>query len=209
MDTTTASMQTLKAWLDAPLVPSLSAYDPVGSLAKITIGWESLEGDIEYPSLAIDAPIRAEREPHAPMIVALLDVEDDETKVDCVVSIASVTQSLMLDLIASSKSERSRVLEALEAGFAGDVLNGESHLCLPSGHHGQRIGYRKMGVRFDDSIRTAGKDEWRATFEVEADLDEIVVARVSRLLKLQVGLAIPPQTFANAEIFTAFDLTAP
>lgn len=210
MDITSTMIRTLADHFRAPLPAAFAGRPSVADLLgkPIAEGWESLEANLVYPAIAIDAPVAGEREAHAPIALALLDVEGHPEQVDIVASVASVTQTLMVDIFADSQASRAEVLEALEASFAVGVLEDESHLCLPVGH--QRIGFRrKAAPRFTDSTRGVSGDEWRAILEVEADADEIVVARCPRLVDLRLGIITQPSILATVSQEALFVVFAP
>lgn len=197
MDVTSTMIRTLADHFREPLPAAFQGAPSVADLLgkRIAEGWEALEEQLTYPALVIDAPIAGARQAHAPIALALRDVEGHPEQVDIVASVATVEQSLVLDVFADSPAQRARVLEALERAFAVGVLEDESHLCIDTGT--QRIGFRRASPpRFADAVRGVQGDEWRATLEIEADADEIVVVRCPRLIELQLGVITSPSVLA-------------
>lgn len=210
MDLVTAAVRTLADRFRDPLPASLAPFsESVGSLCQnIAEGWERLETELAYPTLVIDAPTPAERALHAPIVLALDAVVGDAAKVDVTFGVAGVTIPLNLEVFASSPTQRSKVVEAALATFAGGLVDDDAQLEIASEHYRDRmIGFRVSGVpRWSDFAGRIRADEWRGIIPVEADVEEIVVARVPRLRELRVGmqLASSAEAFGPIEYRTIF-----
>lgn len=214
LDQVTAAVRTLADHFRAPLPPELADVlnEPAGAVAAhVAEGWESLEQDLEYPTIAIDAPIAGERLGHAPMVLELFDVDDHPEKVDVLIALASVTLPLNIEVFAKSRAERSRVLLAIERSFAAQSLDEESRLDLVSPHyHGRMMGFRRAGpARFADTAGRVKADEWRAIVPVEADIEEVALVRFPRLRELRVGFSYGFATAAMAETIEFRTIFAP
>lgn len=196
LDAITAQIRTLKGYLEnlpANLRPITQAP---GALAYVQEGWPGGEQDLAYPTIAIHAPTGGNLELLAPRLLSQAVVAPGTADVPGVVdtySVGTMTSDVVLDVFASSRLERARVLRSLEIALSGGgIAVGSSALRLTSAdYYGAQIGYRRAGaITYDDSsIRVSG-DEWRATVPLQAECEAIIQVEEVRLLTLDLATII-------------------
>lgn len=211
MDLTSAAIESLREFLSLPLPPEMAGAGGkgIGELGvKTRAGWPSMDEELVYPTVAIDAPASGERSLHAPIVLALLGVDGHPEQVDAVVGVAAVTQLLALDVFASSKFQRGEVVRSLELVLGMDASDTRRSCIVAPHYFGQVIGFQRTETfRFADTAGRVRSDEWRAVSSVRVDAEDVVVLRFPRLLELRVGVEVSARQFSSgtpSDIRTVF-----
>jgi hypothetical protein len=196
LDATSAAIATLRAHLLAPLPDELAdagAQSLADLGAAVVEGWPQPEKALAYPTVAVHVPSLGTREPHAPALVKRVDpAQATDPVFDAYLSVADLTLPVVLEVFASSKSQRAQVLASLEAALNTNVVDDDGTLELVAGDYfGFAIGFTKDGPpRFDDTPGRVLAHEWHATLNLTAELDEIVLTKATRLLELRTSTVV-------------------
>ena len=169
------------------LVAVLAAGATSGLVAKgITAGWADQRETYVKPAVVVDLAGAPERTVSAPYVVSQVD-DPASAATSLLVSVGTLDVPIVIDVFASSKPQRARLCAAINADFYKDVLSsGAASLCvMAAGLDGQSISYRREnGITYNDSSEGAGSDEFRASFDVVAEVDELLTVSANRFREL-------------------------
>ena len=188
--------------------------------ADIVSGWDEQLGDIEYPTVGIDASIPGSRMAGQVGIWAQEDVDpDDETNPDILVTavVAHLELPLKVNIWASSHQSRAVVERSIEDALHSNVLDTGGQLFLEASadeYYGAGITYRQSTpIRHTDAADSAGRREFRAELEIVASLPELRQVTAKKLLELQLGTVVVESTLDFSgdpqETVTVFSPSSP
>lgn len=137
------------------------------------------------PAVVVDIGGTPERTVQAPQIVSQTD-DPATADTELLVSVATLDVPIVVDVFAKRLAVP-RIVSAINADFyAQSIANGASLLCATaSGLGNQPITYRReTGVTRGDTSDGAGRDEFRASLDIMAEVDELVTVSAKRFREL-------------------------